>query len=80
MMTTETFLPNPGSDNLVAAALAVNQDPVEFFQRLGRDAPAIIERFAGGDFTIRFNLLDDHDQAVVMLVESMLTMRKYRDI
>ena len=56
MMTTGTFLPNPRSDNLVAAALAVGEDPAEFFTRLGRDAPENIERFAGGGFTIRFNL------------------------
>jgi transcriptional regulator with XRE-family HTH domain len=81
MMTTGTFLPNPRTDNLVAAALAVGEDPAGFFSRLGRDAPENIERFAGGGFTIRFNLLDDHDQAVViMLVESMLMMRKYQDI
>lgn len=81
MMTTGTFLPNPRSDNLVAAALAVGQDPVEFFERLGREAPDNIERFAGGGFTIRFNLLDEHDKAVViLLVESMLTMRKYADL
>ena len=81
MLTTGSFVPNPRNDNLVAAALAVNQDPAEFFERLGRDVPDGIERFAGGGFTIRFNLLDDHDQAVViLLVESMLLMRKYQDV
>ena len=81
MLTTGLFVPNPRDDNLVAAALAVGQDPAEFFERLGRNAPEGIERFAGGGFTIRFNLLDDHDRAVViMLVESMLAMGKYRGV
>lgn len=72
------FLPNPRPENLVAAAMAVELDPVPFFEFLGRDAPAGVERFAAGGFTIRFNQLNQRDQYIVIqLVESMLATREY---
>ncbi len=78
MVKPGLFLPNPRPENLVAAALAVDEDPKVFFKALGRDMPEGIERFAGNGFTVRFNQLNQRDQYIVIqLVESMLTTREY---
>ena len=78
MVKPGLFLPNPRSENLVAAALAVDESPEVFFEALGRDMPEGIERFAGNGFTVRFNQLNSRDQYIVIqLVESMLATREY---
>ncbi len=79
MVKPGLFLPNPRPENLVAAALAVDESPEVFFEALGRDMPEGIERFAGNGFTIRFNQLNHRDQyLVIQLVESMLATREYK--
>lgn len=78
MVKPGLFLPNPRPENLVAAALAVDEDPEVFFESLGKDMPEGIERFAGNGFTVRFNQLNHRDQYIVIqLVESMLATREY---
>lgn len=80
MLEPGLFLPNPRPENLVAAAMAVEIDPKPLFELIGRDAPDGVEKFAAGGFTIRFNLLDQRDQYIIIqLVESMLATRDYSD-
>lgn len=78
MMKPGYFVPNPRPENLIAAALAVDEDPEVMFEALGRDMPEGVERFAAGGFTVRFNQLNSRDQYIVIqLVESMLATREY---
>jgi hypothetical protein len=80
ILTPGHFVPNPRPANLVAAANAVDIDPERLFDILGRDVPEGIEKFAAGGFTVRFNLLKERDQLIVMqLVETMLATRDYAD-